>query len=165
MNDVMIRLAELNDAPAVACLLFEAFAEYRPLYTDVGFAATAISAAEVAARMSEGPVWAALCENVIVGTISVVRKHNSLYIRGMAVHPQARGRRIGERLLKEIEDYAVTHSLQRLFLSTTPFLDRAIRLYEKVGFRRIAEGPHELLGTPLFTMDKFLPHDGLRKIS
>ena len=165
MNNVMIRLAELKDAPAVACLLFDAFAEYRPLYTDGGFTATAISAAEVATRMREGPVWVALCENVVVGTISVVRKGNSLYVRGMAVHPQARGRRIAERLLTQIEDYAATHSLERLFLSTTPFLDRAIRLYEKVGFRRIAEGPHGLLGTPLFTMEKFLTHDNLRKIS
>ncbi len=115
--------------------------------------------------MREGPVWVALCENVVVGTISVVRKGNSLYVRGMAVHPQARGRRIAERLLTQIEDYAATHSLQRLFLSTTPFLDRAIRLYEKVGFRRIAEGPHGLLGTALFTMEKFLTHDNLRKIS
>jgi len=165
MNNVMIRLAELKDAPAVACLLVNAFAEYRPLYTDGGFTATAISAEEVATRMREGPVWVALCENVVVGTISVVRKGNSLYIRGMAVHPQSRGHRIGERLLKEVEDYAATHGLERLFLSTTPFLGRAIRLYENFGFRRIAEGPHELLGTPLFTMEKFLAYDHVRKIS
>jgi N-acetylglutamate synthase-like GNAT family acetyltransferase len=165
MNDVMIRLAGLKDAPTVACLLFDAFAEYRPLYTDGGYAATAISAAEVATRMREGLVWVALCENVVVGTISVVRKGNSLYIRGMAVHPQSRGHRIGESLLKQTEDYAKRHSLSRLFLSTTPFLDRAFGLYEKFGFRRIDEGPHELLGTPLFTMEKLLLHDDLRKIS
>ena len=165
MNNVMIRLAELKDAPAVACLLSEAFVEYRPLYTPEGFAATVITAAQVETRMSDGPVWAAICDTVIVGTISVVRKGDSLYVRGMAVHPAARGQRIGERLLKQTEDYAKTLSLARLFLSTTPFLDRAIGLYEKFGFRRINEGPHELLGTPLFTMEKLLLHDDLRKFS
>ena len=165
MNDVMICLAELKDAPAVAYLLSEAFVEYRPLYTPEGFAATVITAAQVETRMSEGPVWAAICESVIVGTISVVRKDDSLYVRGMAVHPAARGQRIGERLLTQTEDYAKRHSLSRLFLSTTPFLDRAIGLYEKFGFRCVAEGPHELLGTPLFTMEKLLLHDDLRKIS
>ena len=165
MNSVMIRLAELKDAPAVACLVSEAFVEYRPLYTPEGFAATVITAAQVETRMSEGPVWAAICENVIVGTISVVRKGDSLYVRGMAVHPDARGQRIGERLLKQTEDYAKKLSLARLSLSTTPFLDRAIGLYEKFGFQRTDEGPHELLGTPLFTMEKLLLHEDLRRIS
>ena len=146
MNNVMIRLAELKDAPAVACLLFDAFAEYRPLYTDGGFTATAISAEEVATRMREGPVWVALCENVVVGTISVVRKGNSLYVRGMAVHPQARGRRIAERLLTQIEDYAATHSLERLFLSTTPFLDRAISSVREGRFSAYCRRPSWIAG-------------------
>jgi hypothetical protein len=45
---------------------------------------------------------------------------------------------------------------ERLLLSTTPFLDRAIRLYEKFGFRRNGEPPHDLFGTPLITMDKII---------
>src|ERR1043166_7521333 len=155
MREVRLRLAALKDAPTVACLLSEAFDEYRPLYTPEGFAATVITAAQVETRMSEGPVWTAICENVIVGTISVVRKDDSLYVRGMAVHRDARGLRIGERLLKQIEDY-VKRLLARLFLSTTPFFDRAIGLYKKFGFRRTDEGPHELAGTPLFTMEKLL---------
>ncbi|HEV8659305.1 MAG TPA: hypothetical protein VGS96_11840 [Thermoanaerobaculia bacterium] len=41
-----------------------------------------------------------------------------------------------------------------LVLSTTPFLDRAIALYERCGFRRTDEPPHDRFGTPLFTMRK-----------
>jgi putative acetyltransferase len=74
----------------------------------------------------------------------------------MVVRPTARGQRIGERLLAQVENFAVAEGLGRLFLSTTPFLDRAIRLYERLGFQRINEGPHDLFGTPLFTMEKFL---------
>jgi hypothetical protein len=36
----------------------------------------------------------------------------------------------------------------------TPFLNTAIRLYEAFGFRRMNDGPHDLFGTPLFTMEK-----------
>lgn len=101
-------------------------------------------------------MWVALRDNKIVGTVSVVPKDGSLYIRGMAILPAARGGRIGELLLKQIESFAVEHSYQRLSLSTTPFLSRAIRLYEKFGFRRNGEGPHDLFGTPLVTMEKIL---------
>ena len=80
----------------------------------------------------------------------------ALYIRGMAVHPHARGQHIGELLLSHIEQFARRKAFNRLFLSTTPFLDRAIRLYQSFGFRRTSEGPNGLFGTPLFTMEKSL---------
>jgi hypothetical protein len=58
--------------------------------------------------------------------------------------------------LDEIERFARDSNGLWLFLSTTPFLNAAIRLYELNGFRRPGE-PHDLFGTPLFTMEKFLP--------
>lgn len=107
-------------------------------------------------RAKEGPVWVALHDGRIVGTASAISKGDSLYIRGMAVIPIARGKGVGHDLLSHIENFAKANSVSRLFLSTTPFLDRAIRLYERFGFRRTDQGPHELFGTPLFTMEKFL---------
>jgi len=83
----------------------------------------------------------------------------------MAVLPTARGQGTGELLLLQIESYATEQGCGRLVLSTTPFLRRAIRLYEKFGFRRNGGGPHDLCGTPLFTMEKVLrpqPDDELR---
>ena len=69
-------------------------------------------------------------------------------------NPPARGFGIGQRLLEEIQSFAIAHHCKRLFLSTTPFLDRA-RLYETFGFQHTREGPCDLFGTPLFTMEKF----------
>jgi RimJ/RimL family protein N-acetyltransferase len=65
-----------------------------------------------------------------------------------------RGQRIGQRLLTQVEHYAFTKGYRRLFLSTTPFLNRAIRLYEGSGFVR--NGVDDLHGTPLITMEKYL---------
>jgi putative acetyltransferase len=152
--NITIRFATPNDAEAIASLLFESFVEYEPLYTPEGFAATAITTEQIVARTSEGPVWVSVREEEIVGTVSVVAKAQSLYLRGMAVLPLARGERIGALLLTHVEEFARTEGFSRLFLSTTPFLDRAIRLYERFGFRRTSDGPHELFGTPLFTMEK-----------
>ena len=39
-------------------------------------------------------------------------------------------------------------------MSTNPFLDSAICLYEAFGFRRVNDGTHDLFGPPLFTMEK-----------
>lgn len=105
-------------------------------------------------RIEEGPVWVSLRGDLIVGTVSVVLKGESLYLRGMAVLPAARGQRLGESLLTHVEKFAASKGVQRLFLSTTPFLDRAIRLHEHFGFRRTSEGPYDLFGTPLFTMER-----------
>src|SRR5439155_10706546 len=80
----------------------------------------------------------------------------ALYIRGMAVVPNARGVGAGRMLLEQAECFARASGLSQLELSTTPFLTAAIALYERAGFRRGDTGPRELLATPLFTMTKDL---------
>lgn len=159
MSDLRIQLALEVDAPAIASVLHDSFIDYKPLYTPCGFEATALTVEQVKDRMREGPVWIVLRDGLIVATGAAVQKEAGLYIRGMAVSPEARGERMGELLLLEIEKFANENGIRRLFLSTTPFLARAIRLYEKWGFRRTGEGPSDLLGTPLFTMEKILPFD------
>ena len=153
---VRIRMAVQADAPSIASVLRESFIEYQSLYTREGFAATTPTSEQIQERVKEGPVWVALQNDAIVGTVSVVPKGEALYIRGMAILPSARGQRIGELLLRRVESFAVEQGFRRLFLSTTPFLGRAIQLYERYGFRRSSEGPDNLFGTPLFTMEKIL---------
>lgn len=136
--------------------MFDSFVEYESLYTPDGFAATAITVEQIAGRIAEGPVWIAERDEMIVGTVSVVPQSQSLHIRGMAVTPSARGMRIGAALLTQVEQFALTGDFKRRVLSTTPFLNRAIQLYEHFGFRRTSEGSNDLFGTPLFTMEKLL---------
>jgi GNAT superfamily N-acetyltransferase len=151
---VHVRQAQRGDAPLIAAALRAAFEEYAPLYTPEGLNATTPSAERIAARWDEGPVWVAQHHDIVIGTVAVVPRAKMLYVRSMAVTPAARGHGIGDLLLDAVERYAVTHGHTSLLLSTTPFLSRAIRLYERLGFVRSDEGPHELYGTPLFTMTK-----------
>jgi len=156
LAEIEIRRAFPRDASTIARVLFDSFTEFRSLYSDGGFAATAPGTDKVRARIEEGPVWLALRRGVVSGTISAMVKTDSAYIRGMAVLPSARGSGVGVALLQRAEDWAMRHGCLRLLLSTTPFLSSAIRLYEKSGFRRVQAGPHELFGTPLLTMEKAL---------
>lgn len=74
----------------------------------------------------------------------------------MAVRPSAQNHGHGRRLLDHAEQWARQHHADHLWLSTTPFLDAAIRLYRKAGFEAANIGPTELHGTPLIGMRKRL---------
>lgn len=156
-RQVQIRLAQPDDAAAIAVVLYQSFVEYKALYTDEGFAATTPGKEQIETRMREGPVWVAACDGTMVGTVSAVARGGAVYIRGMAVWPAARGFGAGSALLKQVESWAAVEGATRLFLSTTPFLNSAIRLYERFGFERTNDGPLDLCATPLFTMAKSLP--------
>jgi ribosomal protein S18 acetylase RimI-like enzyme len=152
--EVEIRRAEPEDAAAIARILHDSFVEFRSLYTDGGFAATTPDANGVCTRINEGPVWIALLNGSPIGTVAALLQDDSLYVRGMAVVPAARGSGVAAKLLTEVERFAIHSECRRLFLSTTPFLSAAIHLYEKCGFRRATAGADDLFGTPLFTMEK-----------
>ncbi len=158
--DVLIRIAAIDESLAIASVLRQAFIEYEPLYTLAAFAATTPTSDQIQARWNEGPVWVAVQKDNIIGTLAAVPKSSGLYIRSMAVLPVATGQGIAGQLLIEIERFAVDHHHRSLFLSTTPFLKKAIRLYERFGFERNDEGPHDLFGAPLFTMIKLLESAG-----
>jgi GNAT superfamily N-acetyltransferase len=152
-----ILFAKIEEASAIATVLRQAFFEYEPQYTRAAFAATTPTARQIEDRWREGPVWVAVQKEDLVGTVAAVPKSSGFYVRSMAVLPAARGQRIAGHLLKAVERFAGDHQFKRLFLSTTPFLDDAIRFYEHFGFQRSEDGPHDLCGTPLFTMVKVLP--------
>ncbi len=151
---VDIRRATTEDAPVIAQVLRDSFVEFQPLYTPEGFSATTPAPEQILTRMREGPVWVASNKNRVQGTVAAVVKGKTAYIRGMAVLPSARGGGTGTVLLQHVEDWAGAQGCVRLFLSTTPFLSSAIRLYERSGFTRTDKGPHDLFGTPLFVMEK-----------
>lgn len=152
--DIQVRLAVPQDAPAIASVLTAAFAEYEPAYTPQAFSATTPTSEQILHRFHEGPVWVAVHDSSIVGTVATVPRGERLYVRSMGVLPSARGEGIGRLLLRQVESFAIQHGYKSLFLSTTPFLNDAIALYERHGFQRNTEGPHDLYGTPLFTMVK-----------
>jgi len=89
-TQIEIRRAGPEDAPAIAVVLHESFVEFKALYTDGGFSATTPGTDQILARMREGPIWVALREGAVLGTVAAVVKSDSVYIRGMAVLPNAR---------------------------------------------------------------------------
>jgi GNAT superfamily N-acetyltransferase len=155
---IEIRRASGDDAAEIAAVLYEAFVEYRPLYSAEGFAATVPDERQIVSRIGEGPVWvASIADGAMIGTVGAVVKEQGVYMRGMAIVRANRGRGLGAKLVETVELWSMEHGHRRVFLGTTPFLHAAIRLYERLGFARTNDGPNDHFGTPLITLEKHLP--------
>src|SRR5215510_7203943 len=95
MNIMQIRMATPDDAYAVASTLQKAFLEFEPLYTPEAFATTISSPDQIRLRLNEGPIWVAIQDDMVVGTVSGAPKGDAIYIRGMGVDPAKRGSGVG----------------------------------------------------------------------
>ncbi len=84
---VQIRAATWEDTESIASVLYQSFAEFEPAYTPEAYAATTPTGDQIRARWNEGPVWVAVSNNAIAGTVSAVVRQDSLYVRSMAVLP------------------------------------------------------------------------------
>jgi putative acetyltransferase len=72
----------------------------------------------------------------VVGTAGLLRTGpTSGEVRKMFLLPEARGRGVGRALLDAVLEAARDRGLRRLELTTRHRYDRAIRLYERAGFR------------------------------
>jgi len=152
---VEIRRANQRDAAAIELLIRESFHEHNPAFTPKAFDLATPGKHEIENRIKESAVWVAVRANVIVGTTSAYSEGSSLHIRSMAVHPSMRGQGIGKLLLARVEDFACANGYKCLILNTTPFMNRAIRLYEAFGFG-FTGAERNWFGTRLRTMTKEL---------
>lgn len=151
---ITIRKALKEDAAEIHRLFSVAFSEIENQYTKGAYDITVVSTSEVQDRIDEDSVWIALDGDEIAGTISAIWRENEFYIRGFAVLPRYRGQKIGYRLLAMVEDLAIQRGYPLLTLITTAYLDDALKLYKRFGFKIINALPYEMYGTPCINMHK-----------
>jgi ribosomal protein S18 acetylase RimI-like enzyme len=156
-SGISIRKARLSDTEDILSCLREAFEPYRELYTREGFFDTVLTVETIRTRMAAMTILVAINrDSEIAGTVacSVVTPEEG-HLRGMAVRPAWHGQGIAQQLLDAAEAELRRLNCHRATLDTTEPLKRAIRFYEKNGFRptgRIAD----FFGMPLFEYAKRL---------
>ncbi|RZN82684.1 MAG: GNAT family N-acetyltransferase [Winogradskyella sp.] len=83
-----------------------------------------------------GHIFFAKGNEVILGTVALMPTEDIgvFELTKMAVLPEARGQRIGQKLLQHCIDFAKSEQLKGLLLYSNTKLENAIYLYRKYGF-------------------------------
>jgi len=146
-----LRRAALADADGILRCLHAAFEPYRDRYTPDGFRDTVLTPVTVHLRLATMTVFlVATGAGEIVGTIGCgLVSPEEGHIRGMAVLPGWQGAGVAAQLLQAVESELRAQGCQRITLDTTPPLERAMRFYEKHGYRR-SGNVSDFFGMPLF---------------
>jgi GNAT superfamily N-acetyltransferase len=92
-------------------------------------------------------VWLAKKEGKVVGSIFIIeRPDNQAQLRLLFVDRAVRGLGLGRWLTEESIRYARAEGFNVVYLWTVEGLDRAISLYESIGFTRVEEKSVEAWG-------------------
>lgn len=136
-----IRQAVLQDSDQILSCLQAAFAPYKHLYTAAAFADTVLDSLAIKSRMQKMHVLAATLQDQVIGTISGARCGDGEgHLRGMAVLPEYQSSEVAKDLLRAIEQWLKENGCTRVTLDTTLPLQRAMKFYEKNGYRRSGRG-------------------------
>jgi GNAT superfamily N-acetyltransferase len=97
-------------------------------------------------RPQQDRLWIAELAGRPVGSIGIVgRQPNTAQLRWLVLHPAARGRSLGRRLVEEALSFCRTAGYHSVFLWTVDILIAAARLYQSVGFTKTEDKPAALL--------------------
>jgi len=99
---------------------------------------------DTARRAREAEVWVAVGEGRLLGTVTFCRPGSAFReigradegeFRMLAVAPAARGRGVGEALVRQCEERAAATGATRMWLSTLDEMGHAQRIYTRLGYR------------------------------
>jgi GNAT superfamily N-acetyltransferase len=151
-----IRKATAKDSDGILKCLRLAFEPFKASYTPGAYADTVLDETMLYQRLREMTVFVATFELQVIGTIAgKMVDCEEGHLRGMAVYPGCQGDGVAQQLLDRAESELRTLHCKRITLDTTKPLSRAVRFYERNGFRPTGRVT-DFFGMPLFEYEKRL---------
>ena len=146
---LQFRIAESHEHSAVAQVILESYAEYGPLIPADAWERYAQSILDVRSRMTESELLIAVEDGEIVGSATFyparLKRTQSEWpsewtgARLIAVLPERRGRGIGKAIVEECIHISRDQNAAAFALHTTPYMELARGMYERMGFVRVPE--------------------------
>ncbi|GEN78408.1 GNAT family N-acetyltransferase [Actinotalea fermentans] len=142
---VTVRVAEPADLPQVGELTVHAYLADELLEPEHEYVD---ELRDTARRAAGATVLVAVEDDRVLGTISLapagteyaeIAQPGEIELRMLAVHPDARGRRIGELLMRAAIERGLGWGAHAVVLSTMPEMRSAQRVYDRMGLRRTPE--------------------------
>lgn len=142
---LVVRVAEPGDLDRVGELTVQAYladALLEPAHEYVE------ELRDAARRAATATVLVAVENGRVVGTITLapagtpyaeIARPGEMELRMLAVDPEARGRRVGERLMQAAVERGLGWGAHAVVLSTMPEMRSAQRIYDRMGLRRAPE--------------------------
>ncbi|MEU9923339.1 GNAT family N-acetyltransferase [Streptomyces griseoluteus] len=137
-----VRAATAADVPAVRAVTDAA---YRPYIARIGVVPQPMEADHMA-DVEEGCVF--LTGEPVTGLVVVHARPDHLFLDSIAVHPDARGRGVGGRLLRFVEAHARALGLPEIRLYTNAMMWENQVIYPRYGYElveRRVDGPYDRL--------------------
>jgi ribosomal protein S18 acetylase RimI-like enzyme len=155
-----VHKANGDDSEGILACLEAAFQPFQSQYTAEGYRDTVLTPETVHQRLSAMSVFiAADRAGRVVGTIGcTVQQDKEGHLRGMAVLPDWQGTMVAGELLRAAEEEIGSRGGNKITLDTTQPLQRAIRFYEKHGYKPTGKVT-AFFGMPLFQYEKRLSTD------
>jgi ribosomal protein S18 acetylase RimI-like enzyme len=87
-------------------------------------------------------MWFAVVDSQVVGMAGLLRdtglaSNHRAHLISCYVKPLFRSRGIGRDLVKHVQEYAVTQGIRKIYLHVTSLQEKAIKLYECLGFNKV----------------------------
>ncbi|GAA1230350.1 GNAT family N-acetyltransferase [Oryzihumus leptocrescens] len=146
MSDYTVRPAEPRDHDAVGALTVRAYVDDGHIPADADYT---VRLADAGGRAADALLLVAVDEDdEPVGTVTFavagspmaeLSREGEAEFRMLAVSPRARGRGVGEALVRACLDEARRAGARTVVLSTQPRMTAAHRIYERLGFTRTPE--------------------------
>jgi len=101
-------------------------------------------------------IFVATEKNQIIGTATGTKQWGHLHIQSLAVDPKYQRRRVGSRLILELEKHAHQTDCNKLFAQTAWVMFESIKLYWRLGFELEGYHPGHFWGEDLLSFGKIL---------